>query len=508
MLTPRYLIGFTGHRSGYDENLIRPVLTRILKNLKIRASAVGGQVELYASVAEGSDTLCAEIASELEMPVHLLLPLDESEFAKDFSSPTAWKRAQSLIEKASLRPGPNTVQRVGGEATRPEGYFNLGVQMLNAMDLLIAVWDGKPARGMGGSAEVIAQTSAIGTPVIHINSTNGTVIGTEALNACFMPDTIMTELNHIIQHSGASCASGEVNPNGLQTCLDKIAMAKAARFRPSLVRIILLYSLAALLAAVVTYQVDKEHWFYHNRWIFTATELVFVTSALWMTIRLHHKHSQASWVACRFACELLRSLRSSVTIIDPLHPLVARHEPRWRRFALSAGLFVQEHQVSHDLRVLRDEYLAARLSDQILHFQAKKPVAMYWWNFTRCIGTWSACLAPIFVVLSFLNKLSGSFNSGHGWHLEAHFQGWIMIVLLPIALPLLAGVAIVLSQTLDAGRRRISYPGIVARLSEIKRALPGLQTDSTIRTAIARSEEILLNELINWQYSVDTKPTH
>ncbi len=513
MIKPRYLIGFTGHRSGYDEAIIRTALVRVLTDLQERALKVGGQTELYASVAEGCDTLCVEVARELGMPVHLLLPLEETEFEKDFSAPAAWKRSQKQLVIAQQRPGCDSAHLVTGEATRPECYFNQAIHVLDAVDVLVAVWDGQPARGLGGTAQVVAQAKAIGTPVVQIASSSGDVTGTDALDACFKPDVIMKELNQMIQHAGTSCAAGDAGPDGLQKCLDHIAVAEAGRFRPSLVLIILLHGIAALLAAVVTYQVDKEHWFYHNRWMFTATELVLVASALWMTIRLHQKHTHESWVHCRFACELARGLRASVPVVDPLHPAVTRHDTQWRRFALSVGLLVLEHQHGHDPRALRDDYLAVRLGDkhtesQILHYQTKQPSATRWWNFTGFVGTWSARLAPIFVLLSLLNKFSERWNPGHGWHLEEPFPGWIMVVLLPIALPLLAGIANGIRQALDAGRRKERYPQMIARLMEIKKALPGLQTASSIRRTITRSEEILLDELIEWQLAVKNTGAH
>ncbi len=513
MLTPRYLIGFAGHRSDYDETLIHAALTQVLTDLKTRAASVGGQAELYASVAEGSDTLCVEIARELGLPVHLLLPLNEAEFAKDFSSPEAWERAQAQLAAARQRPGRDSVCVVPGETTRPECYFNQAIHMLDAVDVLVAVWDGQPAHGMGGTAQVVAQAQAMRIPVVQIAPATGAIMETPNLTSCFAPDEIITELNAIALHSGASGAAGVTHPDRLQECLDEIAMKEAARFRPSLVRIILLHGIAALLAAVVTYQVDHEHWFYHQRWVFTATELLLVVSALWMTIRLHQRHTQQTWGRCRFACELVRGLRASIPIMDALHPPVARHDPRWRRFALSAGLLVLEHQRGDEPTLLRDRYLATRLDDahpesQIRHYQSKQPAATRWWNFTGLVGTWSAWLAPVFVLLSLLNKFSERMNPGHGWHLETSFQGWVMVALLPIALPLLAGIASGIRHALDAGRRKERYPTMVARLSEIKQALSGLQTASTIRTAITRSEEILLDELIEWQLAVKNTGAH
>ena len=104
MLKPRYLVGFTGHRAGYDETLIRPALKAALEDLQKLAVQAGGELDLYASIAEGADTLCVEVARELGLAVHLLLPLPESEFAKDFSSPQTWERSQRQITLASKKP--------------------------------------------------------------------------------------------------------------------------------------------------------------------------------------------------------------------------------------------------------------------------------------------------------------------------------------------------------------------------------------------------------------------
>ena len=139
---------------------------------------------------------------------------------------------------------------------------------------------------------------------------------------------------------------------------------------------------------------------------------------------------------------------------------------------------------------------------QIAHYRKKAPRATFWWNATGQVGTWSARLAPVFVLLSLLNKFTDIRNPGQGWHLDQRFGGWLAVSFLPIALPLVAGAANGLRQALDAGRRNQRYPEIVDRLTEIKKWLPGLQTESTIRTAITRSEEILLDELIEWQLAM------
>ncbi len=170
MLKPRFLIGFTGHRAGFDEKLIQAALHGALDDLRKRAEAVGGQAELYASVAEGGDILCVEAARNLEMPVHLLLPLPDDEFAKDFSSAGVWDRSKHQLDLARQKPGRDSVRIVPGEIARPDCYFDQAIRILEAVDVLVAVWDGQPARGLGGTAEVIEHArKRLGLPVIVID---------------------------------------------------------------------------------------------------------------------------------------------------------------------------------------------------------------------------------------------------------------------------------------------------------------------------------------------------
>ena len=197
MIKPRCLIGFTGHRSGYDEDVIRRALVEVLTDLKERAEKVGGQAELYVSVAEGSDTLCVEVARELKMPVHLLLPLAEAEFEKDFSSPAAWQRSRTQIVTSRVSQGSDSIRRVGGNALRPECYNNLATHMLSQVNVLVAVWDGQPGRGKGGTKDVMDQAESLSLPVVRIDSNSGDVAADPFEMTLLLPpnDALTTKLS-------------------------------------------------------------------------------------------------------------------------------------------------------------------------------------------------------------------------------------------------------------------------------------------------------------------------
>jgi hypothetical protein len=93
----------------------------------------------------------------------------------------------------------------------------------------------------------------------------------------------------------------------------------------------------------------------------------------------------------------------------------------------------------------------------------------------------------------------------HGpWKLDDKPITWPLVVLLPIALPLLAGVASGIRQALDAGRRKERYPEMAARLTALRTHLTGLETRATIAHTVSQTEEILLDELREWQLTATT----
>ena len=57
---------------------------------------------------------------------------------------------------------------------REDGYLDCGIETVNGADVLIAVWDGEPARGKGGTADVVQYAESIGKPVMIIDADDRT----------------------------------------------------------------------------------------------------------------------------------------------------------------------------------------------------------------------------------------------------------------------------------------------------------------------------------------------
>jgi hypothetical protein len=65
--------------------------------------------------------------------------------------------------------------------TDEDAYLAAGRRVAEQSDVMIAVWDAKPAKGKGGTADVVAYAVAFGIPVVHINPVDRTVTRLEPL---------------------------------------------------------------------------------------------------------------------------------------------------------------------------------------------------------------------------------------------------------------------------------------------------------------------------------------
>ena len=55
----------------------------------------------------------------------------------------------------------------------PRSYETAGLTMLAQSDILVAVWDGKPADGRGGTGEIVDEAARRGVPVVVVDPSNG-----------------------------------------------------------------------------------------------------------------------------------------------------------------------------------------------------------------------------------------------------------------------------------------------------------------------------------------------
>jgi len=179
-----FRVGLVGHRpnrlprDAARLTQLRQTIYAILDQLRREAAALSqGPVLLSAitPLAEGSDRIFAGEALALGYALNCPMPFRQEEFEKDFLPPTALEqdsltRFRALLERARKGPGLTVLELHGMRAQAPEAYAAANKALVEQSDLLIAVWDGGPAAGHGGTVDAIQDALGRPMPVIWIDA--------------------------------------------------------------------------------------------------------------------------------------------------------------------------------------------------------------------------------------------------------------------------------------------------------------------------------------------------
>lgn len=135
-----------------------PVRTRELVSAALRKLLVqyAGDMFGVSCLADGADQLFARIVLDLGGPLQVVVPAEQY---RDGLSPQAQPAYDELIAKA------DRVERLPFVESTEAAHMAGGKAIVDRSDLLLAVWDGAPARGYGGTADVVAYARKRGVPV-------------------------------------------------------------------------------------------------------------------------------------------------------------------------------------------------------------------------------------------------------------------------------------------------------------------------------------------------------
>lgn len=158
-------------------SLFRSLTVCLAEFASSTAGAYEGNSKLVtlSSLAAGSDLLLAEAARQVGAALQVVLPFDPKEFERDFDGATGdLARHRDLLasaERTFVHDG-----RRGDAASdidmqmRKRAYRETGRTLVRHCDLLVAIWDGDEAHGVGGTAEQVEYALAFGIPVAWIHS--------------------------------------------------------------------------------------------------------------------------------------------------------------------------------------------------------------------------------------------------------------------------------------------------------------------------------------------------
>ncbi|WP_149180611.1 hypothetical protein [Streptomyces sp. TRM49041] len=149
-------IGVTGHRNIPAElhAHVRAAMTAVFDRHR------GSSLEALSSLAVGADTLFADIA--LASGAELTVVVPSGDYERGFTAPEELTRYRTLKERATREV------RLSYAHSTDEAYYAAGAYIADNCDRLLAVWDGRPSRGLGGTADIVHYARALGRPVTVI----------------------------------------------------------------------------------------------------------------------------------------------------------------------------------------------------------------------------------------------------------------------------------------------------------------------------------------------------
>jgi len=483
-----HVVGFSGHRQLADQAGAAKAITAALQELQREAR---GEWIALSSVALGSDQLFVEQARSLGLAWHAILPLPRAEFARDFST-EEWVGAELLLSRAEH------LRVINENGTRDDAYLDCGMETVNGADVLIALWDGQPARGKGGTADVVEYAKSIGKPVLILDATTHAV-RKENWNKLKLGDDSLSNLNHLpdaVTDHGKNPFKAPDSVFTFQQKCDFAASHGAPQFRRLIVSTVLLHVLATLIAAAaLAYGLHYQ--------ALPWAKLLCLAGALGVAMVLrHHTHSHHSWVRCRLAAEFCRSALATWGLPQAAPLFQDLNLPGVR--GLTRTLHVLHSRSSAARPVPMDEfkrvYLAQRLDDQLAYYRRQEGRALPLFGRLK-LGFWIATILAIFCTLAYA--------VAHSSHIE--IPEWVEMTVfyfLPISLPVVAASFISLISINDLQRRVARYREMQAMLADSRNQVAFCQTWNSLERIVLRTERALLQEVLEWHSITSFSESH
>ena len=473
-----HVVGFTGHRHLDDSDAAAAAIGAALASL--RRESPGEWIAL-SSIAKGSDQLFVREARAAGMSWHAILPLAKAEFAADFTPPD-WAVAEKALATA------DHVYVINENGDREDSYLDCGIETVNGADVLIALWNGDPARGKGGTADVVQYAQSIGKPLMIIDGTTHEVRRENWIH--FQPgDAVLEDLNGLPDAKSAWAENPFKAPDSVflfqQKC-DFHASQGAPQFRRLIVATVMSHVVATLIAAAtVAYGLHLLA----LPWL----ELLFVSFGLTAALVLRHKmHSHHSWVRCRLAAEFCRSALATWGL--PRAAPLLRHLDLAGARGLTRALYIL-HTRSSALRPVPIEefkriYLEKRIDDQLAYYdrQVNRAVPL----FRRLTAGFSVATVLAFVMTACYAATRTLDTPMPDWLRNTAF------VFLTISLPVAAASFISIISINDLQRRVARYREMRTLLEASRRQVQYCQTWNSLEHVVLKTERALLQEVIEW----------
>lgn len=176
----RLRIGVAGHRNLTNADEVRVAIQRVLEQIQKTLQPqqrTSLDWVVVSPLALGADRIVAEeILKQAGSSLEVLSPFSLDEYRQDFVEPDDFEEFNRLVSRAdSVQCITQTSQPQDGSAEeqsswRDRGYLNVGRAVVDASEIVVVIWDGEPARGLGGTADTVGYALRQQRTVIWVNS--------------------------------------------------------------------------------------------------------------------------------------------------------------------------------------------------------------------------------------------------------------------------------------------------------------------------------------------------
>lgn len=154
--------GITGHQKLGTEDTIAWLLHTI-ERIIIQYNIQQG----FTSLAVGADQLFTEVLKKIKLPYVAIIPCNK--YAETFQNQMHTEKYYVLLQSAS------DIITLEYETPSEKAFFEAGKLVVNLSDIVIAIWNGKPAQGLGGTGDIVAYALSLGKRIIHVDPIKKTV---------------------------------------------------------------------------------------------------------------------------------------------------------------------------------------------------------------------------------------------------------------------------------------------------------------------------------------------
>lgn len=468
-----WVIGLTGHRHLKNEAAVRNAIREQMETVR---GKVSGHLVGCSSAAIGADLLFAETCSALKVPWKALLPFSPSEFKTDFDQ-DQWSHASELLA------GAVEVEISGAPDDRTAAYLRCGLRTVDEADVVIAIWNGLPARGMGGTGDVVRYARREKKPLILIHPETLRVEH-ERLPEGFS-DPALAFLNQIAiaSRDTREPAAGKAQVEHFFRAVDGVATRIAPRFRRWVAVSLLMNTAAvALTAAVIGLGLKSP--------LLDLLAFLLVAAATLAIVYVKRKGSHETWMRCRVAAEMCRSALATWEFPTIVTPFWFQELPGLGRLGRSLRYLRLRNKpaISDNFGTVKETYLTTRIEGQIEYFSER----------SRSLHVVLLVLTSLFWFFSLVAIGRGIFVATAGTKWFGPELGRIISSFLPFALPLVAGCALSLISIFDLHWQLARSRDMRLRLTSFRDQIVQSENMVTLQNAVEKVEKLFAEEFLEW----------